>query len=65
MIPNDETKLIECLNGLTVEELKDIIEQFGLDPTNRSMQWRKKENLIRGILEAAHRKAAKGNAFRD
>lgn len=65
MIPNDETKLVECLNGLTVEELKDIIAQFGLDPTNRSLQWRKKERLIQGILEATHRKVAKGNAFRD
>ena len=65
MIPNDETKLVECLRSLTEKELKDIIAQFGLDPTNRSMQWRKKERLIQSILEATRRKTAKGNAFRD
>ena len=64
MIQDNEAKLIECLNALTEKELRDIIAQYGLDPTNRSMQWRKKERLIQGILEATHRKVAKGNAFR-
>ena len=65
MIQDNEAKLIECLNTLTEKELKDIIAQYCLDPTNRSKQWRKRENLIRGILETTHRKVAKGNAFRD
>ena len=64
LIGNEEV-LLEKLNGLTEAQLKDIIADYRLDITNCAMQWRKKDRLIKCIIDGTRRKTEKGNAFRN
>ena len=65
MIQEDEAKLIGRLHEFSEKELKDIIAEYRLDPSQRAMYWRNRERLIQFILDTARRRAAKGDAFRD
>lgn len=54
----------EVLKPLTEKELKDIIAEYGMDPSKLAMKWKNKERLIRLILDTSFRRASKGDAFR-
>lgn len=54
----------EVLSPLTDKQLKDIIADYGMDPSKLAMKWKDKERLIQLILETAFRRASKGDAFR-
>lgn len=64
VIDGDDT-LNEKLEQLSVEELKDIIAEHGMDNAKLAMKWKKKERLIAFILETAQRRSKKGDAFRE
>lgn len=64
VISEGENILLEKLGNLTDKELKDIIADYSMDPSKLAMRWRKKEKLIDLIMEAARRRASKGDAFR-
>lgn len=49
----------------TSKQVKDIIAEYRMDPSQRAMHWRNRERLIQLILDTARRRAAKGDAFRD
>ena len=53
------------LHDFSVEQLKDIVSAYSMDPSGGAMQWRKPERLIALILEVSRRRLAKGNAFRE
>ena len=65
MIENDEAGLLDKLQTLTDKELKDIIADYGMDPSKLAMKWKSRDRLIRLIVEASRRRASKGDAFRE
>lgn len=65
MIMEDEDKCNQALHELSEKQLKDIIAEYRMDPSQRAMHWRNRERLIQLILDTARRRAAKGDAFRD
>ena len=65
LITEDEAELVVKLQGLTDKELKDIIADYGMDPSKLAMKWKDKERLINHIIDASKRRAFKGDAFRD
>ena len=65
MVMDGDDSLKERLEGLTNKELKDIIADYGMDSSKLAMKWKDKERLINLILDAATRRASKGDAFRN
>lgn len=65
LIINGEENANEQLAALSIEELKDIIAQHGMDNAKLAMKWKNKERLINFIIETAQRRSKKGDAFRE
>lgn len=65
MCEEDEKALESRLNELTDKELKDIIADYGMDPSKLAMKWKDRTRVINLILETARRRANKGDAFRN
>ena len=63
LLKDGETALLEGLRGLSVEELKDIIAAYGMDPTKLAMKWKSREKLEQHIIEVTIRKSGQGDAF--
>ena len=61
----DMNALDAKLHALSVDQLKDIISAYSMDPSRRALQWRKPERLIALILDVSQKRLAKGNAFRE
>nr|WP_146139663.1 hypothetical protein [Lysinibacillus timonensis] len=59
-----ERVLVESLNQLNIDQLKDIVSEFGMDPAKKVMKWKKKERFIEHIIEVAQNRLMKGTAFR-
>ena len=51
------------LGELTVEQLKDVISEHGLDATKNSMRWKKKERLIELIIQKSENRISMGEVF--
>ena len=64
LILSDENNLVEHLNALSEEQLKNIISWYRLDLTGRAMHWIKKDQLIHFITESSKSRATKGDVFR-
>lgn len=64
-IGEEEGKLVERLHVLSVEQLRDIVAAYGMDPSGRALRWNQPDQLIAFILEVSHRRVTKGDAFRD
>lgn len=60
----DKAELERTLVQFSLDELKDIVAEFGLDPSKKAMKWRTPERLINFILETSIQRARKGDAFR-
>jgi hypothetical protein len=52
------------LADLSIEQLKDIVAEFGMDPSKLVMKWKDKGRVIEHITETSLTRAAKGDAFR-
>lgn len=59
-----EQSLREQLAPLTIEQLKDIVADYGMDPNKLVMKWRTSERIANHIVEMAVSRSRKGNAFR-
>lgn len=53
-----------ALEKLSVEELKDVVAQHGMDRDRLAMKWKDPERLIGRIIETAVSRSGKGDAFR-
>lgn len=53
------------LKGLDIEQLRDIVADYGMDPGKLVLKWRDSERVIDRIVEVARGRAQKGSAFRD
>ncbi len=59
-----EDVLREELEPLTLDQLKDIIAEYGMDHDRLAMKWRTPKRLIGRIVEVSIGRAHKGDAFR-
>ena len=56
--------LRNALAPLDIERLKDIVAQFGMDPSKLVMKWKDRERIADHIIETSVTRATKGDAFR-
>jgi hypothetical protein len=59
-----EDGLRQRLQGLTAEQLKDIISEFGMDTARLALKWESRERLLEHVVSTATARSKKGNAFR-
>lgn len=63
-IKQGEDALRRMLEELTVEQLKDVVSQFAVDPSKLALKWKSKEKLVDLILQTTKGRLEKGDAFR-
>ena len=59
-----DSGLRTSLASLSVEQLKDIVAQHGMDRTKLAMKWKTPDRLIDLIVETVEARSKKGDAFR-
>ena len=59
-----ENELRARLATLSVEQLKDIVAEFGMDPGKLVIKWKNAGRIIDRIVEISMPRAQKGDAFR-
>ena len=65
MIHKDgEGALRQALQAMTLDQLRDIVAEHGMDKAHLVMKWAKPERVIEHILSTAASRARKGDAFR-
>jgi hypothetical protein len=52
------------LAGLSIEQLRDIVAEFGMDPGKLVIKWKIADRIIDRIVEISVSRAQKGDAFR-
>jgi hypothetical protein len=52
------------LSALSLDELKDIVAEHGMDPSKLAMKWKKPERLVDLIATTVSNRLHKGDAFR-
>lgn len=60
-----EAELREELAKLNIEQLRDIVAEYGMDTGKLVLKWRDPKRIIERVIEVARGRAQKGNAFRD
>jgi hypothetical protein len=60
-----ESELRERLAMLSVEELKDVVSQYGMDSSRLALKWKTSERLIDLIVARVKARVTKGDAFRE
>jgi hypothetical protein len=64
VVRDGEPTLRRALEKLSLEDLRDIVAEYGMDPGRLVMKWVSPERVIDRIVEMAVARAHKGNAFR-
>lgn len=59
-----EVALRMQLAELTVEQLKDVVAEYGMDPGKLVAKWKTPDRIIDRIVEISLARSQKGNAFR-
>lgn len=52
------------LSKLTLDQLRDVVAEYGMDPGKLVMKWKDINRVIDRIVELALARATKGDAFR-
>ena len=60
-----ELSLREALRKLDLEQLRDIIAEYGMDPAKLAMKWKTTDRVIELVVSTAALRLSKGDAFRD
>jgi hypothetical protein len=60
---NGEQNLREKLTELNLEQLKDVVADFGMDQGKLVMKWKTRERIIDRIIEFSMSRAVKGDVF--
>jgi len=58
-----ESALREALAKLDIEQLRDVVADYGMDPGKLVMKWRDVDRIADRIVEVARGRAQKGSAF--
>lgn len=64
VVRDGELTLRNALEKLSLEQLRDIVAEYGMDPGRLVMKWATPERVINRIVEMSVTRAHKGNAFR-
>lgn len=64
IVREGEQALRSALEGLTLEQLRDIVAEYGMDPGRLVMKWNTTDRVIDRIVEMSIARAQKGSAFR-
>jgi len=64
VVRDGEPALRSALEALSLEQLRDIVAEYGMDPGRLVMKWNTPERVIDRIVEMSVARAHKGNAFR-
>ena len=59
-----EDVLREALEPLTLDQLKDIVADYGMDQDKLVMKWRTPDRVIQRIIATSTSRAHKGEVFR-
>lgn len=65
VIQQGEEALKTRLEGLDLDQLKDIVAEHGMDLAKLAMKWKSKDRLIELIVNTVRSRARKGDAFRE
>lgn len=60
----DPGGLLRALGELDIEQLKDIVAEYGMDPSKLVMKWKDDRKIAERIVEVSITRASKGHAFR-
>jgi hypothetical protein len=63
-IQHGEDRLRGLLGPLNLEQLRDIVAEYRMDPNKLVMKWKDRERIIEHIIETAINRGRKGDAFR-
>ncbi|MGY3695012.1 hypothetical protein ACVIGA_005092 [Bradyrhizobium sp. USDA 3240] len=58
-----ETVLRAKLSDLTVEQLKDIVADYGMDPGKLVLRWKTPDRIVERIVEVSLGRVKKGEGF--
>lgn len=64
VVRHGEKALVTALEKLTLDQLRDIVAEYGMDPGRLVMKWNTPERVIDRIVEMSVARAHKGSAFR-
>lgn len=64
LVAEGEGALRDRLAALTLDQLLDVVAEYGMDPGKLVMKWRDPARVIDRIVEIAVGRAQKGHAFR-
>lgn len=59
-----ESALRAQLTVLSLEQLRDVVAQYGMDPGKLVMKWKDAQRVVDRVVELALARATKGDAFR-
>ena len=65
MQEHGELSLREALRKLDLEQLRDIVAEYGMDPARLAMKWKAADRVIDLVVSTAALRLSKGDAFRD
>lgn len=60
----DKTVLESKLNQLNIDQLKDIVSEYGMDPNKLVLKWNDTSKIIDHILKTTESRVKRGDAFR-
>lgn len=61
---NGEDILRSRLLGLGLDQLRDIVADYGMDPGRLVMKWKQSSRVVNRIVEISLSRSQKGDAFR-
>lgn len=64
VVGEGEGVLRDRLSALSLEQLRDVVAEYGMDPGKLVMKWKDPDRVIDRIVEIALARAQKGHAFR-
>lgn len=64
LVADGEPALRDRLASLSLDQLLDVVAEFGMDPGKLVMKWKDPVRVIDRIVEIALGRAQKGHAFR-
>lgn len=63
LLESGEDVLSKELEKLNIEELKDIVSEYGMDTSRLALKWKDRGRLESLIIDATKRKSSRGEAF--
>ena len=64
-LPAGEHHLRAELAKLSIDQLKDVVAEYGMDTSRLALKWKSQERLIEFIITTALARHRKGDVFRD